>query len=107
MEFIEPDRSNYIVSAHKPNDEGVRDIGFVKGTFLDGRPNRLECWCMDELIMASVFFDERYLTAWKRLDFALLLELEGVLQFKGRALFAGRAHEGRQGARHLGRYRYA
>ena len=31
MEFIEPDRSNYIVSAHKPNDEGVRDIGFVKG----------------------------------------------------------------------------
>ena len=35
MEFIEPDRSNYIVSAHKPNDEGVRDIGFVKGTFLD------------------------------------------------------------------------
>ena len=78
MEFIEPDRSNYIVSAHKPNDEGVRDIGFVKGTFLDGRPYRLECWCMDELIMASVFFDERYLTAWKRLDFALLLELEGV-----------------------------
>ena len=59
MEFIEPDRSNYIVSAHKPNDEGVRDIGFVKGTFLDGRPYRLECWCMDELIMASVFFDER------------------------------------------------
>ena len=56
MEFVEPDRSNYIVSAHKPNDEGVRDIGFVKGTFLDGRPYRLECWCMDELIMASVFF---------------------------------------------------
>ena len=91
MEFIEPDRSNYIVSAHKPNDEGVRDIGFVKGTFLDGRPYRLECWCMDELIMASVFFDERYLTAWKRLDFALLLELEGVLQFKdGPYLQAGR-----------------
>ena len=91
MEFIEPDRSNYIVSAHKPNDEGVRDIGFVKGTFLDGRPYRLECWCMDELIMASVFFDERYLTAWKRLDFALLLELEGVLQFKdgkGRGIWA-------------------
>ena len=46
---------------------------------------------MDELIMASVFFDERYLTAWKRLDFALLLELEGVLQFKdGPYLQAGR-----------------
>lgn len=96
MEFIEPDRSNYIVSAHKPNDEGVRDIGFVKGTFLDGRPYRLECWCMDELIMASVFFDERYLTAWKRLDFALLLELEGVLQFKdGPYLQAGRMKDGK------------
>ena len=59
MEFIEPDRSNYIVSAHKPNDEGVRDIGFVKGTFLDGRPYRLECWCMDELrtsLLWQVFF---------------------------------------------------
>lgn len=96
MEFIEPDRSNYIASAHKPNDEGVRDIGFVKGTFLDGRPYRLECWCMDELIMASVFFDERYLTAWKRLDFALLLELEGVLQFKdGPYLQAGRMKDGK------------
>ena len=73
MEFIEPDRSNYIVSAHKPNDEGVR-----------------------ELIMASVFFDERYLTAWKRLDFALLLELEGVLQFKdGPYLQAGRMKDGK------------
>ena len=81
MEFIEPDRSNYIVSAHKPNDEGVRDIGFVKGTFLDGRPYRLECWCMDELIMASVFFDERYL---------------GVLQFKdGPYLQAGRMKDGK------------
>ena len=87
MEFIEPDRSNYIVSAHKPNDEGVRDIGFVKGTFLDGRPYRLECWCMDELIMASVFFDERYLTAWKRLDFALLKD--------GPYLQAGRMKDGK------------
>ena len=68
MEFIEPDRSNYIVSAHKPSDEGVRDIGFVKGTFLDGRPYRLECWCMDELIMASVFFDGPYLQAGRMKD---------------------------------------
>ena len=51
---------------------------------------------MDELIMASVFFDERYLTAWKRLDFALLLELEGVLQFNdGPYLQAGRMKDGK------------
>ena len=59
MEFIEPDRSNYIVSAHKPNDEGVRDIGFVKGTFLDGRAYRLDGWCMEGCSMAGVFFGER------------------------------------------------
>lgn len=42
------------------------------------------------------FFDERYLTAWKRLDFALLLELEGVLQFKdGPYLQAGRMKDGK------------
>ncbi len=82
MNFIEPDFSKYIVSAHKPDEDGVRDIGFAKGTFSDGRPYRLTCWCMAELIMASLFFDERFLTAWKRLDFALLLELEGILQFK-------------------------
>ena len=46
--------------------------------------------------MASVFFDERYLTAWKRLDFALLLELEDVLQFKdGPYLQAGRMKDGK------------
>lgn len=82
MEFIEPNRSNYNISAREPNDEGVLDIGFAKGMFSDGRPYRLECWCMDELIMATVYLDERHITAWKRLDLALLLELEGLLRFK-------------------------
>lgn len=82
MKFIEPDRSKQLISAHKPSDEGVLDIGFTKGTFSDGRPYRLECWCMEELIMVTVLLDERYLTAWNRLDFVLLLELEDVLQFK-------------------------
>lgn len=36
------------------------------------------------------------MTAWKRLDFALLLELEGVLQFKdGPYLQAGRMKDGK------------
>lgn len=96
MEFIEPDRSNYIVSAHKPGDDGVLDLGFAKGAFSDGRPYKIECWCMDEIVMATVLFDETLMTAWKRLDFALLLELEGVLQFKdGPYLQAGRMKDGK------------
>lgn len=37
---------------------------------------------MDELYMATFFLDEMYITAWRRLDFALLLELEGLVKFK-------------------------
>ena len=81
MKFIEPDRSKQLISAREPNDEGVLDIGFTKGAFSDGRPYKMECWCMEELIMATVYMDERYLTAWHRLDFALLLELEDVVKF--------------------------
>mgnify|MGYP000264313794 CR=1 FL=1 len=95
MEFIEPDRSNYIVSAHKPNDEGVRDIGFVKGTFLDGRSGTgWKCWCMDELIMASVFFDERYLTAWKRLILRCFWSWKAFCSLRT-GLICRQAHEGR------------
>ena len=86
MEFIEPDRSNYIVSAHKPGDDGVLDLGFAKGAFSDGRPYKIECWCMEEFVMATVLFDEALITAWKRADFALLLELEELFKFNGRPL---------------------
>lgn len=84
MNFIEPDRSKYIVSAREPGDDGVLDLGFAKGAFSDGRPYRMECWCMDELVMATVLFDDALITAWKRLDFVLLLELEELFKFNGR-----------------------
>lgn len=86
MEFIEPNRSNYIVSAQEPDDDGVLDIGITRGAFSDGRPYRLECWCMDELYMATVFFDDALMTAWNRLDMVLLLELEGLVKFCGKPL---------------------
>ena len=86
MKYIEPDRSGYIVSAHEPGDDGVLDLGFAKGAFSDGRPYKIECWCMDEIVMATVLFDETLMTAWKRADFALLLELEELFKFNGRPL---------------------
>lgn len=86
MKFIEPNRSNYVVSAKEPDDDGVLDIGVAKGTFCDGRPYRLECWCMDELYMATVFFDDALMTAWNRFDMVLMLELEELVKFSGRPL---------------------
>lgn len=86
MKYIEPDRSKQLISAREPNDEGVLDIGFTKGVFSDGRPYKIECWCMDEIVMATVLLDEALMTAWKRADFALLLELEELFKFNGKPL---------------------
>lgn len=86
MRYIEPDRSEYIVSAQEPDDDGVLDLGFSKGAFSDGRPYKIECWCMDEIVMATVLFDEALMTAWKRADFVLLLELEELFKFNGKPL---------------------
>lgn len=86
MKYIEPDRSEYIVSAQEPDDDGVLDLGFAKGAFSDGRPYKIECWCMDEIVMATVLFDEALMTAWKRMDFALLLELEELFKFNVKPL---------------------
>ena len=86
MKYIEPDRSEYIVSAQEPDDDGVLDLGFAKGAFSDGRPYKIECWCMDEIVMATVLFDEALMKAWKRADFALLLELEELFKFNGKPL---------------------
>ena len=86
MKYIEPDRSEYIVSAQEPDDDGVLDLGFAKGVFSDGRPYKIECWCMDEIVMATVLFDEALMTAWKRADFTLLLELEELFKFNGKPL---------------------
>ncbi len=86
MKFIEPDRSEYIVSAQEPDDDGVLDLGFAKGVFCDGRPYKMECWCMDEIVMATVLFDDVLMTAWKREDFTLLLELEDLFKFAAKPL---------------------
>ena len=51
---------------------------------------------MDEIVMATVLFDEALMTAWKRADFALLLELEELFKFNGRPLVqAARMKDGK------------
>ena len=81
--FTAPCRVDYVPSPYEPNEEGVMDVGYKNGVMSDGRPYRLECWRMDELLMLTVLFSNQGLSAYKRVDMPLLLEGEGILQFVG------------------------
>ena len=59
IKFPVPNRSEYIPSPYEPDADGVLDIGYYKGSIIGGRPYVLECWQMDELVVATVFFQTR------------------------------------------------
>ena len=63
IKFPVPNRSEYIPSPYEPDADGVLDIGYYKGTIIGGRPYVLECWQMDELVVATVFFSDEGLEA--------------------------------------------
>lgn len=81
--FTAPCRVDYVHSPYEPNEEGVMDVGYKNGVMSDGRPYRLECWRMDELLMLTVLFSNQGLTGYKRADMPLLLEGEEILRFVG------------------------
>lgn len=83
IKFPIPNRSEYIPSPYEPDADGVLDVGYYKGSITGGRPYVLECWQMDELIVATVFFSDEGLDAYEREDLVLLLELEGIIKFVG------------------------
>lgn len=83
IKFPVPNRSEYIPSPYEPNADGVLDIGYYKGSIIGGRPYVLECWQMDELVVATVFFSDEGLDAYSREDLVLLLELEDIIKFIG------------------------
>ena len=81
IKFPVPNRSEYIPSPYEPDADGVLDIGYYKGSIIGGRPYVLECWQMDELVVATVFFSDEGLDAYSREDLVLLLELEDIIKF--------------------------
>ena len=78
-----PNRNEYIPSPYEPDADGVLDVGYYKGSITGGRPYVLECWQMDDLIVATVFFSDEGLEAYDRDDLVLLLELEDIIRFVG------------------------
>ena len=80
-EYITPTRIDYVASPLEPGEDGVRDIGYATGKLSDGRPYRVECWCMDDLVMATFMIDVKGLETWDRANMMLLAEFEDLVKF--------------------------
>ena len=78
-----PCRVGYVPSPYEPDEDGVMDVGYLTGTMSDGRPFRVECWRMEEMLMLTVLFSSQGLSAYSRADMPLLLEGEEILRFVG------------------------
>ena len=79
-EYITPTRIDYVASPLEPGEDGVRDIGYATGKLSDGRPYRVECWCMDDLVMATFMLDVKGLETWDRANMMLLAEFEDLVK---------------------------
>ena len=77
-----PCRVDNVPSPYEPDEDGVMDVGYKTGSLSDGRSYRLECWRMDEMLMLTIMFADKALEGYCRADMPLLLEGEGLLEFK-------------------------
>ncbi len=81
--FPVPCRVDYVPSPYEPDEDGVQDVGYYTGKLSDGRPYRLECWRMDDMLMLTVLFSDAGLAGYRREDMPLVLELEEIVRFSG------------------------
>lgn len=95
--FAVPCRVDYVPSPYEPDEDGVQDVGFRTGRLCDGRPYRLECWRMDDMLMLTLLFSDQGLAGYQRKDMPLLLEAEELVRFTGesRRLQAARTTDDR------------
>lgn len=80
-EFPVPCRIDYVPSPYEPDEDGVMDVGYCCGRLSDGRAYRLECWRMDDMLMATVMFSDIGLSAYTRQDMYCLVEAEELFKF--------------------------
>lgn len=80
-EFPVPCRIDYVPSPYEPDEDGVMDVGYCCGRLSDGRAYRLECWRMDDMLMATVMFSDIGLSAYNRQDMYCLVEAEELFNF--------------------------
>ncbi len=81
--YSTPRRIDFTPSPLEPDDDGVQDVGYRLGKLSDGRPYRLECWRMDDMVMITIMFDDISLSTYSRQDMLLLVEAEELVEFTG------------------------
>ena len=63
------------------DEEGAidSDVGYLEGVFSDERPYRVECWAIDDVRMATIYFSDRNLKKMTKEDLANYLEAEKLV----------------------------
>ena len=79
--YPKPDRSDQIRNFQKTEENEALDIGWAEGTFSDGRPYLLECWCEDQVTSITVFFSRIGLEGLDDAGAKALLERENIAHF--------------------------
>lgn len=81
--YCMPRRVDFTPSPLEPDDDGVQDVGYRTGKLSDGRPYRMECWRMDDMVMVTIMFADKALSTYGRQDMLLLVEAEELVHFNG------------------------
>lgn len=82
--FPAPNRKNYIPAIYEPDEDGVMDVGYTVGKLTDGRPYRIECWRMDELMMCTIFFSSMGIEYLSKVGMGYFMEIENIIDFKNK-----------------------
>lgn len=83
MIFPKPDRSDYTPNFRKTEENDTIDIGWTEGVMSDGRPYRAECWARDQMTCLTIMFSRRGFEGATEDTIVDLLEMEGIIRFKG------------------------
>ena len=71
-----------MVEVTEDDDEVIdRDLGYIEGEFSDSRPYRVECWCVEEVRMATIYFSDRKLKDSTKEDLLEFLEQQGLVRW--------------------------
>ncbi|MGE4588242.1 MAG: hypothetical protein AB7E34_01510 [Acidaminococcaceae bacterium] len=71
-------QANY---SNEIDEEGFidSDIGYLEGEFSDERPYRVECWEIDALTMATIYFSDRNIKKLQKDELIKYLEKEHLV----------------------------
>ncbi|MEG2069100.1 MAG: hypothetical protein RSB52_01840 [Acidaminococcaceae bacterium] len=58
-----------------------KDLGYAEGSFSDARPYRIECWVIEQVVMATIYFSDRNIKTWQKEQLTTYLEQEKLVEW--------------------------